>query len=115
MMMLKRDMFRALKSIYVQVGLILTVFLSVLFTFFVGNGDKIGISIFGQLTTYKNLSEVVLNGLDYSKGLGVLVTFIIALFIAQEYQYNTWQHYICSGKKELRFILKDISLQYFYP
>lgn len=97
-MLVKRDVLRALKSFHIQIALIITILFSSLFTFFVGNGNKIGISIFGKLTTYKDLSEVLFNGLDYTKGLGFLITFSIALFIASEYQYNTWQHYISSGK-----------------
>lgn len=98
-MLVKRDILRALKSFHIQVILVITILFSFLFTFFVGNGNKIGISIFGELTTYKDLSEVLLNGLNYTKGLGFLITFAITLFIAEEYQYNTWQHYICSGRK----------------
>lgn len=98
-MLVKRDILRALKSFHIQVILVITILFGFLFTFFVGNGNKIGISIFGELTTYKDLSEVLLNGLNYTKGLGFLITFAITLFIAEEYQYNTWQHYICSGRK----------------
>lgn len=98
-MLVKRDILRALKSFHIQVILVITILFSFLFTFFVGNSNKIGISIFGELTTYKDLSEVLLNGLNYTKGLGFLITFAITLFIAEEYQYNTWQHYICSGRK----------------
>ncbi len=98
-MLVKRDILRALKSFHIQVILVITILFSFLFTFFVGNGNKIGISIFGELTTYKDLSEVLLNGLNYTRGLGFLITFAITLFIAEEYQYNTWQHYICSGRK----------------
>lgn len=98
-MLVKRDILRALRSFHIQVILVITILFSFLFTFFVGNGNKIGISIFGELTTYKDLSEVLLNGLNYTKGLGFLITFAITLFIAEEYQYNTWQHYICSGRK----------------
>lgn len=98
-MLIKRDILRALKSFHIQVVFIITILFSGIFTFFVANGNKIGISVFGNLTTYKDLSEVLLNGLDYTKGLGFLVTFAIALFISEEYQFNTWQHYICSGRK----------------
>ncbi|MFM9413894.1 ABC transporter permease [Peptococcus simiae] len=104
-MLVKRDLFRALKSFHVQSALLFTILLSVLFTILIATGQKIGISIFGELITYKDLSEVLMNGLNYTKGLGFLITFIISIFIAQEYQYNTWQHYLCSGKTRLEIYL----------
>lgn len=104
-MIIKRDILRALKSRYIQIVFIITVVFSSLFTFFVGNGNKIGISIFGELTTYKDLSEILLKGLDYTKGIGFLMTIAISLFIASEYQYKTWQHYICSGSKRIEIYI----------
>lgn len=46
---------------------------------------------------YKNLSEVLLNGLNFTKGLGFLITLAIATGIAQEYRYHTWEHFVGSG------------------
>lgn len=106
MILIKRDMYRALNSIYMQIALIAAIIFSTLFTYFVGTGQRIGISIFGELTTYKNLSEVIFNGVNYTKGLGFLITLVVSLFIAQEYQYNTWQHYICSGRKRITIYLQ---------
>ena len=96
-MFVKRECFRAVKSVHIQVLFAIIIAWGSLFTFFVGNGNKIGISVFGELTTYKNLSEVLLNGLNFTKGLGFLITLAIALGIAQEYRYRTWVHFIGSG------------------
>lgn len=96
-MFVRRECFRAMKSFHIQVLFAIIIAWGSLFTFFVSNGNKIGISIFGELTTYKNLSEVLFNGLNYTKGLGFLITLAIATGIAQEYRYRTWEHSIGSG------------------
>ncbi len=105
MILLKRDFSRAMKSIYIQIGLSIILIFAVMFSVFIGTGQKIGISVFGNITTYKNLSEVAFNGLNYSKGLGFFITLIIALFIAQDYQYNTWQHSINANNNRIKIYL----------
>lgn len=51
-----------------------------------------GISVFGDLTAFKTLEDVIQIGVKYQKGLGILVAVLISVFIGQEYQWKTWQH-----------------------
>lgn len=53
---------------------------------------RIGISIFGNLTTFISVKDVITLGIQYQKGLGIIVAIFISVFIGQEYQWNTWQH-----------------------
>lgn len=53
---------------------------------------RLGISIFGNLTTFVSAEDVISLGVQYQKGLGLIAAIVISVFISQEYQWNTWQH-----------------------
>lgn len=53
---------------------------------------RLGISIFGNLTTFISAEDVISLGVQYQKGLGLIIAIFISVFIGQEYQWNTWQH-----------------------
>ncbi len=53
---------------------------------------RLGISIFGNLTTFISAKDVITLGVQYQKGLGLVIAIFISVFIGQEYQWNTWQH-----------------------
>lgn len=98
----KRDLLRALNSRYMQVGALLTFISGVVLSLLIGSNYKIGISIFGNLTTYKTLEEIALNGIDYRKGIGLLITILVSVFISQDYQYKTWQQPIHAGNSRVK-------------
>lgn len=53
---------------------------------------RLGISVFGNLTIFKSVSDIIKIGIQYHKALGILVAVIVSVFIGQEYVWNTWQH-----------------------
>lgn len=53
---------------------------------------RLGISIFGDLTAFKGINDIVRIGIEYHKGLGIFAAVLLSIFIGQEYQWNTWQH-----------------------
>ncbi|WP_165854705.1 ABC transporter permease [Faecalimonas umbilicata] len=53
---------------------------------------RLGISIFGNLTTFISSEDVINLGVTYQKGLGLIIAIVISVFIGQEYQWNTWQY-----------------------
>lgn len=66
---------------------------------------RLGISIFGNLTTFVSAEDVVALGVQYQKGLGIIVAVFISGFIGQEYQWNTWQHKWLIGKSRFSIYL----------
>ena len=59
---------------------------------------RLGISIFGNLTAFKTMDDIVRIGVQYQKGLGILVAVLLSVFIGQEYEWKTWQHKWIIGK-----------------
>lgn len=53
---------------------------------------RVGISIFGNLTAFKGVQDIIRIGTEYQKGLGILIAILISVWIGQEYQWKTWQH-----------------------
>jgi hypothetical protein len=53
---------------------------------------RLGISVFGDLTAFKAAGDIIRMGIEYQKGLGILVAILLSVFIGQEYQWKTWQH-----------------------
>ena len=53
---------------------------------------RIGISIFGDLTAFKAAGDIIRIGIEYQKGLGILIAILLSVFIGQEYLWKTWQH-----------------------
>ncbi len=48
-----------------------------------GQDIRIGISIFGNLTTFISPEDVIALGVQYQKGLGIIVAVFISVFIGQ--------------------------------
>lgn len=93
-MEIKRDMRRLIKSQHIYFGLIIVIALSVFLSLIISNGIKFGISIFGDLTMFKNAQEIFNTGLNYTKGIGLVSAVLICLYIGKEYQNKTWQHLV---------------------
>ena len=71
---------------------------------------RLGISIFGYLTTFISAEDVIALGIQYQKGLGIVVAVLISVFIGQEYQWNTWQHKWLISKNRLGMYLSKAIL-----
>lgn len=71
---------------------------------------RIGISVFGNLTAFKGIEDIIRIGTEYQKGLGILVAILISVLIGQEYQWKTWQHKWIIGKSRIRIYLSKAIL-----
>ncbi|NMA65783.1 MAG: ABC transporter permease subunit, partial [Clostridiaceae bacterium] len=70
---------------------------------------RVGISVFGNLTAFKGIEDVIRIGIEYQKGLGILIAILISVFIGQEYQWKTWQHkWIISKSRTHIYLAKAI-------
>lgn len=65
----------------------------------------LGISVFGDLTAFRGIADIVLIGFEYHKGLGIFVAILLSIFIGQEYQWNTWQHKWMTSKSRVSIYL----------
>ena len=66
---------------------------------------RVGISVFGNLTAFKGIRDILRIGTEYQKGLGVLIAILISVWIGQEYQWKTWQHKWIIGKSRTHIYL----------
>ena len=71
---------------------------------------RLGISVFGELTAFKTIDDIVRIGVEYYKGLGILVAILISVFIGQEYQWKTWQHKWITSKSRVGIYLSKAIL-----
>lgn len=71
---------------------------------------RLGISVFGNLTAFKGIDDVVRMGITYQKGLGILVAVLVCVFIGQEYQWQTWQQKWLTGKNRMHMYLPKAAL-----
>ena len=86
------DFYRIKKSILFYGVIIFAGLISFLLMVLNRQDIRIGISIFGNLTTFISPEDVIALGVQYQKGLGIIAAVFISVFIGQEYQWNTWQH-----------------------
>ncbi len=103
-MIIKRDLKRLFMSIDMLIGFLLVLMITLFLSFLISSGTKFGISIFGNLTIFSNGKLILINGANYTKGIGIIVAVLISLFIGKEYRYKTFG-YILS---------KDISRRKIY-
>ncbi len=90
----KFDIQRMVKSsVFIGVS-ILVVFIAGSLTIFMNQDINLGISIYGNMTGFKSIEDVILIGTQFYKGLGYIVAVVIAVFWGQEYLWKTL------GKKE---------------
>ena len=71
---------------------------------------RLGISVFGNLTAFKGIDDIIRIGIAYQKGLGILVAILISVFIGQEYQWQTWQQKWMTSKNRIFIYLSKAAL-----
>lgn len=104
---LKSDFYRLKKSGQFISALLLAILIAAILTLMNRQDIKLGISIFGDLTMFKSINDIVDIGISYQKGLGFFVAVVIAFFVGQEYQWNTWQHkWLISKSRVCMYISK---------
>lgn len=88
----KGDVYRYGKSNLFYGTAVFTSVLAFLLVLVIRQDIRFGISVFGDLTAFKDIDDIVRIGTAYQKGLGILIAILISVFIGEEYQWKTWQH-----------------------
>lgn len=104
------DIYRMRKSNLLYGVIALSGFIAFLLVMLNRQDIRLGISIFGNLTTFISAEDVVRLGIEYQKGLGIIVAVFISVFIGREYQWNTWQHKWLISKSRLGMYLSKAIL-----
>lgn len=88
----KADLFRFVKSKLFYGVAALTCLIACSLMMLTRQDIRLGISIFGNLTVFKTVDDILRIGVQYQKGLGILIAILLSVFIGQEYAWKTWQH-----------------------
>lgn len=106
---LKSDLYRIKKFKPLHLMTVFTIMLSLFLVTLIRQDIRLGVSIIGNLTIFKNITDVVLMGVNYQKGLGIFVAILISMFIGQEYLWKTWKHkWIASNHRSFMYLSKVI-------
>lgn len=107
---LKGDFYRLKKSKLFFGFVLVTMVLGFGLTMLNRQDIRLGISIFGDLTAFRKVEDIINIGMNYQKGLGIFVAIVICFFIGQEYQWNTWQHKWLINKSRTNIYLSKLIL-----
>ena len=110
MMIWKSDLYRFGRSKLFYGIMAFTCFLAVTLTMFIRQDIRLGISVFGNLTAFKSIADIISIGVQYQKGLGILIAVLISVFIGQEYLWKTWQNKWIAGKNRTSIYLSKVLL-----
>lgn len=107
---LRSDLYRFGKSkLFYGIALV-TGIIALLLIIIIRQDIRFGISVFGDLTAFKTVEDVIKIGVKYQKGLGILVAVLISVFIGQEYQWKTWQHKWAINKSRIHIYISKAML-----
>jgi ABC-type transport system involved in multi-copper enzyme maturation permease subunit len=98
----KSDLYRLRKSKLIYGISAFTCVIAFALTMTIRQDLRLGISVFGNLTAFKNIDDIIRIGVQYHKGLGILIAVIISVFISQEYLWKTWQHKWITSKSRVK-------------
>lgn len=88
----RNDLYRLRKSKLFYFFILFTGFISLLLMILNRQDIRLGISVFGNLTTFITANDIIKIGIEYQKGLGIVAAVFVSVFVGQEYLWNTWQH-----------------------
>jgi ABC-type transport system involved in multi-copper enzyme maturation permease subunit len=108
--LLRSDLYRFGKSKLFYGIMTFTGILAFLLMMIMRQDIRVGISVFGNLTAFKGIEDIIRIGTEYQKGLGILIAILISVLIGQEYQWKTWQHKWIIGKSRTRIYLSKAIL-----
>jgi ABC-type transport system involved in multi-copper enzyme maturation permease subunit len=108
--LLRSDLYRFGKSKLFYGIMTFTGILAFLLMMIMRQDIRVGISVFGNLTAFKGIEDIIRIGTEYQKGLGILIAILISVLIGQEYQWKTWQHKWIIGKSRTRIYLSKTIL-----
>ena len=106
----KSDLYRMGKSRLFYGAEVFACLIAFLLVILMRQDIRLGISIFGGLTAFKGIDDIVRFGITYQKGLGILIAILISVFIGQEYQWRTWQHKWMTGRNRIFIYLSKAAL-----
>ena len=106
----KSDLYRIGKSKLFYGVTAFTCIIAFLLIMLVHQDIRLGISIFGDLTAFKKIDDIIRIGIEYQKGLGILVAVLISVFIGQEYQWQTWQQKWMTSRNRIFIYLSKAAL-----
>jgi hypothetical protein len=106
----KSDLYRFGKGKLTYGILAFACLLAFALTMMIRQDIRLGISVFGNLTAFKGIDDIVRMGVQYYKGLGLLIAILISVFIGQEYLWKTWQHKWITGKSRIRIYVSKAIL-----
>lgn len=89
---LRSDLYRFIRSKLLYGTMAFTGIIAFSLMMIMRQDIRLGISVFGNLTAFRGIEDVIRIGMEYQKGLGILVAILISVLIGQEYQWKTWQH-----------------------
>ena len=107
---IKSDLYRLKKSKLFYSFVVLTGLIPFLLMILNRQDIRLGISVFGKLTTFITANDVIKIGIEYQKGLGIIVALLVSVFISQEYLWNTWQHKWLISKSRIGIYLSKTIL-----
>lgn len=107
---LKSDLYRLRKSKLLYSITAFTGMIAFLLIMLIHQDIRLGISVFGNLTAFQEIDDIVRIGVEYYKSLGILVAVFISVFIGQEYQWKTWQHKWVTNKSRSHIYLSKAML-----
>ena len=110
MMIWKSDLYRFGRNKLLYGIATLTCLLAIGLTMLIRQDIRLGISVFGNLTAFKGMADIVRIGVQYQKGLGLLIAVLISVFIGQEYLWKTWQNKWIAGKSRISIYLSKLLL-----
>ncbi len=105
MNLLRSDLYRIGKSKLMYIIMAITGIIAVLLSVMLHRDMRVGISVFGSLTAFKGIDDIIRIGITYQKGLGILTAFLVSILIGQEYLWKTWQHKWIIGKTRIGIYL----------
>ena len=108
--LLRGDLYRFGKSKLFYGIIAFTGILAFLLMMIIRQDIRVGISVFGSLTSFKGIEDIIRIGTEYQKGLGILIAILISVLVGQEYQWKTWQHKLIIGKSRTRIYLSKAIL-----
>ncbi len=89
MKVIKCDFYRLFSGRMLYVVFAITILISSALSVMLNSDIRLGISIFGNLTAFKRIEDLVAIGTQYYKGLGFLLAIMLSVFIGQEYLWKT--------------------------
>lgn len=107
---LRSDLYRFGKSKLLYGIMMFTGILAFFLMMVMRQDIRVGISVFGNLTAFKGIEDIIRIGTEYQKGLGILVAILISVLIGQEYQWKTWQHKWIINKNRTQIYLSKALL-----